>query len=102
MTGVDIVGLIAFRRRWEDHAVSRLRWIFVSWMRRCSYFSYCMAVAVRLLELHIAEYDEVHPHRIYCLVVATILIISRTWNVISLYNMRLAVVIHTLIHFTKR
>ena len=81
--------------------MSRLQWVFVSWMRKCSYFSFGMAVAVRLLELHTAEYDEMHPHRIYCLIVATVLIILRTWYVISLYNMRLAVVIHTLIHYVK-
>ena len=97
-----MVGLMAFwRRRWEDRRMSRLPWVFVSWMRKCSYFGFSMAVAVRLLELHTAGYGEVHPHRIYRLIVATVLIISRTWNMISLYNMRLAVVIHTLIHFVN-
>ena len=102
MAGEVIVGLIAFWRRWKDHAVSRLQWVFVSWMRKCRYFRFSIAVAVRFLEIHTAEYGEVHPHRIQCLVVATVLIILRTWNVISLYNMRLAVVIDTLIHLVKR
>ena len=101
MAGEDIVGLIDFRRRWKDYAVTRLQRVFVSRMRKCSYFRFSIAVAVRFLEIHTAEYGEVHPHRIYCLIVATVLITIRTWNMIFLYNMRLAVVIHTLIHFVN-
>ena len=103
IAGVEIVGLIAFRRRWwNDHGVRRLQWVFVSWMRKCSYFGFSMANAIGILYLHTAVNHEVHPHWVHCLVVTTVLIIFRTWYVIPLYNMRLAVVINTLSHYVRR
>ena len=101
MADMEILRLRAFRRGRKQQSVRRLQRVFVLRMRKCSYFSFSLAVAVNALRVQATVNDKMHPHRIYCLIVATILIILRTWNVIPLYNMRLVVVIDALIHYVR-